>query len=178
MVGQAGTRNESDVARNIEGDSATSRQGQSRGGGNSGKEGLDLVDAHAFGRVSGQAEQDRAVGAVPAPRRPERAEQVDGDASGGAIGIGGGVEVGEFHGEGAPGPHRADRVRGRRADADAEHVEQGERVGGVLGRDLAGHESRGRGAPGVEALEGGVRLECRAVGGGHPFIHADHCPSS
>lgn len=121
--------------------------------------------------MTGQAEKNRPIGAVAATGRTEGTEKVNGDA----FGL---VEVGEFHGEGAPGPHRADRVRGRRADAYAEHVEHGERVGGVLGRDLAGHESRGRGAPGVEALEGGVRLECRAVGGGHPFIHADHCPSS
>src|SRR5262249_7336398 len=81
--------------------------------------GCDAVDVDRGGLVALEAEHDRPVRAVAPAGEPEATEQLDLHARGGrelAVRV-------EAPGGPARRPHRADRVRARRTDADLEDVE-------------------------------------------------------
>ena len=82
--------------------------------------------------MAGEAEHDGPVCRMAFPRGAQGSHELDDDASEPRL-------RGDFQmfGKVQARPHRADRVRGGRADSHAKHVPDGQRAGSLFGGNLA-----------------------------------------
>jgi len=83
----------------------------------------DRVHVHSLGRLAEEAEDDRAIGPMAAPRGAERAIELRPDGAHALEGAGAGERLGER----PRGLHRADRVGRGGTDPDLEEVEDARR---------------------------------------------------